>query len=68
MEPSWKSPALEKSLETMFGKPRVDCIKQNICMTCDNTNVQFRDTISRKEYSISGMCQVCQDNTYGDCK
>ena len=25
----------------------------------------FRDDLSRKEYSISGMCQDCQDEVFG---
>lgn len=25
----------------------------------------FKDLISRKEYSISGLCQFCQDEAFG---
>ena len=25
----------------------------------------FRDALSRKEYSISGLCQECQDSVFG---
>lgn len=25
----------------------------------------FRDELSRKEYTISGLCQVCQDEVFG---
>jgi len=25
----------------------------------------FKDELSRKEYRISGMCQACQDNFFG---
>lgn len=25
----------------------------------------FRDELSRKEFGISGMCQKCQDETFG---
>lgn len=27
---------------------------------------EFRDALSRKEYVISGMCQRCQDEVFGD--
>lgn len=27
---------------------------------------QFRDRLSAREYGISGMCQECQDGTFGD--
>jgi hypothetical protein len=26
----------------------------------------FRDELSAREYTISGMCQACQDATFGD--
>ena len=26
---------------------------------------EFRDDLSRKEYTISGMCQDCQDEVFG---
>lgn len=28
--------------------------------------VSFRDALSKKEYSISGMCQQCQDKVFGE--
>lgn len=32
---------------------------------CDTTNMKFRDKLSEKEYKISGLCQKCQDKTFG---
>lgn len=32
---------------------------------CDTTNVKFRDKLSEKEFKISGLCQKCQDETFG---
>lgn len=26
---------------------------------------EFKDALSKKEYSISGFCQKCQDDTFG---
>lgn len=26
---------------------------------------EFRDELSRKEFAISGLCQDCQDDTFG---
>ncbi len=36
------------------------------CPTCQKEikDDGFRDTLSRKEYGISGMCQECQDKTF----
>jgi hypothetical protein len=37
------------------------------CPTCHRTfsTNNFRDAISREEFRISGMCQACQDRTFG---
>ena len=32
----------------------------------DSMSSPFRDDLSRKEYSISGMCQDCQDKVFGE--
>ena len=38
----------------------------NTCMICDQHVTSFRDALSKKEYSISGMCQRCQDGIFKD--
>jgi hypothetical protein len=35
------------------------------CPICDNPVGAFRDERSRKEFEISGLCQTCQDATFG---
>jgi hypothetical protein len=38
------------------------------CTTCPrefDPGEEFRDRLSIKEYSISGMCQDCQDKVFG---
>lgn len=42
-------------------------VKRNACSTCGGDIVEndFKDELSRKEYSISGMCQSCQDSVFG---
>lgn len=40
-------------------------ISDNKCPTCGRIIGSFRNAISKKEYSISGMCQVCQDEVFG---
>lgn len=49
-----------------FGK-EVDKVKQGKCPFCDQVVKQedFRDDLSRKEFKISGLCQKCQDETFG---
>ena len=38
----------------------------NRCPICskDIKEEDFKDRLSKKEYSISGMCQECQDKTF----
>ena len=68
---AFKAPQVDALLsEIIFnGKDRVTCISEGICVTCDEAHglvaTSFRDDISRKEYSISGMCQSCQDDVFG---
>ena len=68
MKPSEKSSEIERQLDnftkTHFGRGRIDSIENNICVTCGKDAKEFRDELSRKEYSISGMCQECQDKTF----
>ena len=71
IQPSYKAPAIDAMLsEIIFnGKDRLPCIQEGICLTCDDAHgiiaTSFRDDISRKEYSISAMCQSCQDDVFG---
>ena len=55
------------SILTKFTKPRRELRKQineNKCSWCDCNIEKFRDTNSRTEYLISGLCQDCQDATF----
>jgi len=48
-----------------FGHTQTDAINQSVCVMCGRSVILFRDTLSKKEYSISGMCQKCQDEIFG---
>ena len=61
MEPSSKSAALDLMLSNLMGKSREIQIASNLCMVCDGDANSLRDTLSETEYTISGMCQICQD-------
>ncbi len=63
-----KSPQMEGILneftQAAFGRKRSD----DCCVICGNTNVKvsdFRNKVSIKEFSISRMCQKCQDDVFG---
>lgn len=51
-----------EALKVMFEKRA-----KGLCPTCgDKINPNgFRDDVSRREFDISGMCQNCQDKTFG---
>jgi hypothetical protein len=40
-------------------------IKQGNCPICKNPTNKFRDDLSKREFKISGLCQTCQDKTFG---
>jgi hypothetical protein len=47
---------------------QVDLIEEGKCPFCKKVilaQVEFRDELSRKEFGISGLCQKCQDETFG---
>ena len=63
-----KSPKMNALLNKFalaeFGRSRTECIMRNICVTCGGPAHVFRDEACRREYHISVMCQVCQDQVF----
>jgi len=51
-------------ISSFMGKDRQETIKSSKCMTCSGPATYFKDELSRREYTISGMCQDCQDNLW----
>lgn len=66
-EPTSKNPQIEELLTAITGKDRPATIRSGLCTTCNAYDVVpgLRDDLSRKEYTISGMCQACQDKVFG---
>lgn len=68
--PTKKSAEIEQLLSTILGaipgaqSSREDAIRSDTCATCGGSATDFRDTLSEKEYTISGMCQRCQDDVF----
>lgn len=56
----------EKRLEGMFPK-EIGRVREGKCPFCGVScqPQDFRDPLSLKEWQISGICQACQDNTFG---
>ncbi len=43
----------------------VDIIKRGACPLCGAYHSELNDPLSVREYNISGMCQICQNETFG---
>ena len=63
-----KHPLIVKLLDDVssqaFGIKRTDALKAKLCTFCKKPAESFKDALSRKEYSITGMCQPCQDDFF----
>jgi len=63
-EPTIKSFKINNFIDSFLGHGRVDSIKNDVCAWCGKPVGKFKDELSKKEYSISGLCQQCQDKTF----
>jgi len=48
----------------IFGRSRTLAFAGRQCVACGAAVKQLRDALSEKEYTISGMCQSCQDSVF----
>jgi len=64
-EATTKPKDIEVFLSNFMGRSRENTIARNKCVSCGGEANNFRDALSRKEYTISGLCQVCQDEFFG---
>ena len=60
-KPAWKSPAMNQALEHMFKNSRIASIESDTCSNCSGPAEEFTDELSKREFTISGLCQKCQD-------
>lgn len=64
-----KAEALEEFNKATFGFDRREVINNRVCVPapigCGGAATTFRDAKSEREYSISGLCQNCQDSIFG---
>ena len=61
-------PNLNKPIFSLFPKKRT-LVGLFHCPECTKIikPIDFRDEISKKEYSITGQCQFCQDSMFDTC-
>ena len=62
--PSQKSAEMESHIANIFGVNRRSHIYADVCTMCSKPATEVKDELSRKEFTISGMCQVCQDSFF----
>jgi len=69
MKPADKAPEITEFLDgfarSIYGISRQDAIRSNTCLNCRGEAVEFRSEKCRTEYTLSGMCQECQDDFFG---
>lgn len=69
MEPTEKDEAVWEGLRKMFGFDPRGSIRKNVCaptpIGCGQPVDKFKDSLSAKEFTISGLCQKCQDRVFG---
>ena len=68
-QPSSKSENVEDRLKQTFGFDRRKTIEANCCIPppigCGKPVTEFKNDQSKKEFTISGFCQTCQDRIFG---
>lgn len=65
MEPTPYAHTRERYFQNVLGVDRMATIRNNKCTHCGGDAYWFKDQLSKTEYTISGMCQKCQDDIWG---
>lgn len=62
--PTDKSTYMDDAIKSVFGIDRKNVIEGDMCVFCGKSATEFKDALSALEYTISGICQVCQDKLF----
>jgi hypothetical protein len=57
-------PFAKLAAQVAFGNQGSKALAAGRCPSCKGEAKEFKDELSKKEYSISGMCQKCQDKVF----
>lgn len=63
--PKAKDRPFTRIAAVILGGNEYDRLMNEKCPTCGSNEKSFRDALSEKEHTLSGMCQQCQDDTFG---
>jgi hypothetical protein len=64
-EPADKHPEIRRFQSDLMGTDVEQTIRRDTCVSCKGPATKFNDECSRREFSISGLCQQCQDRVIG---
>lgn len=64
MEATRKSPAIDAFLTVLTGSKRCQSVREGRCVVCRGVATHFRTPADEHEFTISGMCQSCQDKVF----
>ena len=56
---------MNKSIVGAIFPEAIQRMDEGKCAMGDHPVGEFRNVLSRREFEISGMCQNCQDKTFG---
>ena len=62
--PVLKAKPIDQFISSTFDVDRVKVIKADLCSSCGKAALEFTDDRSLNEYSISGLCQSCQNEFF----
>lgn len=67
--PFWARKEIEMNKDIMRAcgfEKEVERVEKGLCPFCNSTLGEFRDALSAREAQISGLCQKCQDEMFGE--
>jgi hypothetical protein len=59
---------IQRGTADIFIEDRIFCIQHHICTACNAKIKGLKNSLSQKEYLISGLCQACQDLVFDEQK
>ena len=65
MRPAKKDPMIRDFQSKIMGVDVVKAINLDMCVVCRKEVRGFSSAIAAKEFTISGMCEPCQDEVFG---
>jgi len=64
LKPAPKNKDIRDFQSELLGKDITQSIEEDVCVQCGEPASLFRDEISAHEFSLSGLCQKCQDDFF----